>query len=263
MEDNLDIPGMESQKLTEITGPVIPTWTQGENPKFLERSSTVYAKFAIDELEQRGIKNRLFDSLIAGLPEGCYISGGFMVSLLLGDKNSKDIDIFCNSESAFKEICNMILNLSNKSRNPDEESDSWAYEGYNCTSDKSFNNGMNKDTRFLKFVNENDRRPDIQVMKMCWYDSPDHVIDTFDFTIVQICADREFIYMNPLTQLDLASKRLVLHRMQFPASTIRRLIKYANKGYYACPGSLVNISKNIQGWAGDTDIDETNFVYLD
>lgn len=252
---------LKYNNLKKIVGNVVPTWTKEENPHFMERTSTVYAKIELSELESRGIKNNLFDSLILGLPSGCYISGGFMVSLLLEDKNAKDIDIFCNSEQSFKEICNLILEMS---ENPEtDDTDLWAYKGYICQSEDSFNNGMNKETRFLKFIHKNGKRPDIQVMKMCWYDSPEHLIDTFDLTIVQVSCDNEFIYMNPLTQLDLSSKKLVLHRMQYPASTIRRIIKYANKGYYACPGSLVNISKEIQKWTQKIDIDEENFVYLD
>ena len=260
MKENIDN-FLNENKLLKITGDVIPTWTLSENPKFMERTSTVYAKIELGELESRGIKNNLFDSLINGLPEGCYISGGFMVSLLLEDKNAKDIDIFCNSENSFKEICNLLFEMSNNEEK--EDNDLWAYRNYICQSDNSFNNGMNKETRFLKFVHKEGKRPDIQVMKMCWYDSPEHLIDTFDLTIVQVSCDNKFIYMNPLTQLDLSKKRLVLHRMQYPASTIRRIIKYANKGYYACPGSLVNISKQIQQWTDSVDIDEENFVYLD
>jgi hypothetical protein len=98
-------------------------------------------------------------------------------------------------------------------------------------------------------------------MKMVWYEDASHVIDSFDFTISQFAfTNNSFVY-NGEAMMDLARKRLVLHRMQFPASTLRRLIKYASKGYYACPGSLINICEAIQTFNGSPDVNEV--VYVD
>lgn len=257
---NLNISSNRSDKITRKT--VEPLWGSEEDQPFLKKTDTVYSKIKISDLKDRGIENRLFDAIVDQLPKGCFIAGGFMVSLLQGDKKSKDIDLFCNSSESFVEICNLLLNPPEKKEDDDHL---WPFRGYVCQADIiSFNDSQNvKDIRFLQFKDKEGSKPDIQVMKMAWYESPEHVIDTFDLTVTQISTDGEFIYMNPLTPLDLASKKLVLHRMQFPASTIRRIIKYAGKGYYACPGSLVNISQHIQGWTGQSDIDEENFVYLD
>jgi hypothetical protein len=96
---------------------------------------------------------------------------------------------------------------------------------------------------------------------MVWYDNAEHVIDSFDFTVIQFAfTNKEFVF-NGMSFMDLARKRLVLHRMQFPASTMRRLIKYTQKGYYACPGSLVTICQAIQDYKGESDI--FNVVYVD
>lgn len=245
-----------------ITGIVSPLWQNDtDEVEFLKRTDTVYSKVPISALKERGIENRLFENLCENLPEGCYIAGGFMISLLQEDKNAKDIDIFCNSEESFKAVCNLLI--QNKEESITEDDNKWSIKGYYTKNSIQEFNINNQDIRFLKFENIKSSRPEIQVMKMAFYPTPEHVIDTFDLTIAQICSDGESIYMNPLTVLDLSKKKLVLHRMQFPASTIRRIIKYAGKGYYACPGSLVNISKNIQEWKGMSDIDEENFVYLD
>lgn len=265
---------LQDKKLLKITGKVFPLWEKPKEiqdnilnqkndgvPSFLTRTKTEYCKITYRDLLDRGVSNRLFEALIEILPEGCIISGGFMVNLLLGENKNKDIDIFCTSEKAFVEFCNLILNPPAKIEGDEDEY--WPIRDYETSADDSFNQN-NKEIRFLNFKHKTKpEKLQIQVMKMAWYDSPEHVIDTFDLTIVQIAADKDFIYMNPLTQFDLSSKKLVLHRMQFPASTIRRIIKYANRGYYACPGSLVNISKAIQEWGGISDINEDNFVYLD
>jgi len=255
---------VEDGKPILITGNIKPLWAKGtDEVDFLKRTDVEYSKVRLSALHERGIENNLFKALITYLPEGVYIAGGFMTSLLQDDKNAKDIDLFCNSEKAFKEVCNLILSPPEKKENDPDGDLAWAWRGYTTTTDIGKFNEHNESVRFLKFTHVGGKRPEIQVMKMSWYDNAEHVIDTFDLTIAQIATDGEFIYLHPLTQLDLAKKRLVLHRMQFPASTIRRIIKYASKGYYACPGSLVNISKEIQLWTGKVDIDEANFVYLD
>jgi hypothetical protein len=252
----------ESPKKPKITGKILPLWAAGTTEVlFLSRTDTAYAKVKVGSLHERGIQNGLFTALIATMPKGVYIAGGFMTSLLQEDKHAKDIDLFCNSEQAFKDICNMLIEPPEK-KDSDDGDVYWPFRGYKTETDIVKFNEHNESVRFLKFTHEGNR-PEIQIMKMSWYDSPEHVIDTFDLTIAQIATDGEFVYLNPLTQFDLAKKRLVLHRMQFPASTIRRIVKYAAKGYYACPGSLVNISSEIQQWTQKMDIDEANFVYLD
>ena len=87
--------------------------------------------------------------------------------------------------------------------------------------------------------------PPIQLVKLVWYDSAEHVIDSFDLTVVQFATDGEDLVFNPVAMLDLARKRIVLHRMQFPTSTLRRLVKYTKKGFYACPGSLQRICTEV------------------
>lgn len=245
--------------MNKIVPPIVPYWGSNDVPEFISRTEVGYAKLPIEQLGERGIVNKLFDSLIAGLPEGCIIAGGFMTNLLLEETKAKDIDIFCTSEAAFINLCNLLLEPPQAKEG--EEDKIWAYKGYKAEFDILEFNKSNKEERFVKFTNQ--KALSIQVMKMYWYDSPEHVIDTFDLTIAQVAADKRFIYMNPLTQLDLSKKRLVLHRMQFPASTIRRIVKYASKGFYCCPGSLVNIATKIQQHQSRLDIDEEKFVYLD
>lgn len=48
--------------------------------------------------------------------------------------------------------------------------------------------------------------------------------------------------------------------MQFPSSTLRRIIKYTKKGDYACPGSLANVAQLVSEHIDD---DDAQFVYVD
>ncbi len=65
----------------------------------------------------------------------------------------------------------------------------------------------------------------------------------------------------PMSTLkDLTKKHLVLHRMQFPSSTLRRVIKYSKKGFYACPGALVTIAQQVHE---NIDKEDGEYVYVD
>lgn len=215
---------------------------------FLVRTPTQYTKSDLNYLSKRGIENRLLDNLLEFLPDGAIIAGGFALSCVLDDKNAKDIDIFFTSKEAFDKTLALF------SLPVDKQSDDWAFQGY-----KVAEAPKGADNRYVLLTHET--RPAVQLLKMVWYDSPEHVIDSFDFTISQFAFTNKGFYYNGEAMLDLAKKRLVLHRMQFPASTLKRLIKYTKKGYYACPGSLVTICEAIQEYKGEMDINSV--VYVD
>lgn len=248
-------PKSNPKSLSDIK--IIPFWNNNtEKPDFLNKTNKEYIKFPLTELKERNIQNNLFDSIITYLPKDSYVVGGFALSLFNSDKNAKDIDFAFTSEQGFKDTYELFAN-------PPEEEDSWGYKGYRIETDLSSFEKNSDSYRFVSFVHENPNRPKIQLLKLYFYDSPEHIIDSFDLTISQFAFDNEFMYTSPLSILDVLRKKIVLHRMQFPASTIRRIIKYTQKGYYACPGSLINICNTIKDHVGDNDIDEMAFVYLD
>lgn len=222
---------------------------------FLTRTNTVYASAPLSILKDRGIENRLLDNLIDSLPDGVIIAGGFLTSVISEEDKSKDIDLFFTSEQAFRDTVT-LLTLSPSEH---KEDGSWSLNGYKIKGGEMPDLDKLGEQRYLVF--EHPSRPALQLLRMVWYDSPEHVIDTFDLTIAQFAATRAGLVYNPTAFLDLARKRIVLHRMQFPASTLRRVIKYAHKGYYACPGSLAKICEEIKAFAGNPDVNEV--VYVD
>lgn len=229
---------------------VRPFWSPEEAPAFLKRTSTQYARLPFSTLNDRGIENRLFDNIVENLPDGVILAGGFMTALLQDEKTSKDIDFFFTSEKALKEMME-LLNA------PPEEA--WAFKGYRLHNpEKTALNSL----RFLSYVHEGERPP-IQLIKLVWYESPEHVIDSFDLTLAQVAATNEALFLNPLAVFDIARKRIVLHRMQFPASTLRRVIKYTQKGYYACPGSLARIADEVAASIERDPSDNRKIVYVD
>lgn len=222
---------------------------------FLTRTPTTYASAPLSILKDRGIENRLLDNLVEHLPDGVIVAGGFLTSVIAEEDKSKDVDLFFTSEEAFR----ATVALLSESEAQHNERGSWSLGGYMIKGGVMPDLDKLGEQRYLTF--EHPSRPALQLLRMVWYDSPEHVIDTFDLTIVQFAASRAGLIYNPTAWLDLSRQRIVLHRMQFPASTLRRVIKYAHKGYYACPGSLAKICEEIKGFAGAADINEV--VYID
>lgn len=218
---------------------------------FLTKTETQYTHTGIDYLHKRGIENRLLENLLEFMPNGAIIAGGFALSVVIGDKNAGDIDFFFTSQKSFDDT----LELFTRDASANKDDGAWAYSGYSVKGDLD----PNRASRYVSLIHPT--RPAVQLLKMVWYDNADHVIDSFDFTVTQFAfTNKEFVF-NGLSMMDVVRKRLVLHRIQFPASTLRRLIKYATKGYYACPGSLVNICESIQTFNGEPDINSV--VYVD
>lgn len=252
------MPEFDNHPLTSASQPSAPSSTSQppfaqKFSHFMTRTQTQYAKAPLTLLSDRGIENRLLENLVEFLPDGAILAGGFLTNLLLEEDRFKDIDVFFTSEKAFEEMISFLQQTPEFHKG----NGSWAFSGYTLKGDIDLDNLG--ETRFIVF--EHPTRPALQLLRMVWYDSAEHVIDTFDLTIVQFAVDSTGLTYNPASFLDLSRKRIVLHRMQFPASTLRRLIKYADKGFYACPGSLANICKKIQEYKGETDVNQV--VYVD
>ncbi len=220
---------------------------------FLTRTTTPYVVDNISLLTGRGMENRLLENLIEFLPPGVIIAGGFMTSLIEAEKDAKDIDFFFTSIQSFCEFTNYILDQKRV-----KSEGCWALEGYKLKDGCTLAN-INS-YRYLTFVHPT--KPELQLLKMVYYTDAAHVIDSFDLTVAQFAVEKggKLTY-NPLSFLDIARKRLCLHRLQFPSSTLRRIIKYSKKGFYACPGSLANICQQIKDFQGPVDAHAV--VYVD
>lgn len=238
-----------SPKEFEITSPS-PSKTSFMDrfSHFMARTNTKYSSIE-NYLVDRNLENRLLDSLLQYLPDGAWIAGGFALALVEGRKDSKDIDIFCKDSRVFDEVVSLFKNPPKECGDGDG---GWAYSGYTLAEGTP---KVSEDTRFLLFTHPT--RPSVQILRMAWYDSAEHVIDSFDLTVAQFAFDNKgTLYFNPVSFIDVANKRLVLHRMQFPVSTLRRIVKYSKKGFNACPGSLEKVVKEIQQFSGDVDVNQ-------
>jgi len=231
----------------------------------------------VDEkaFSERGMAHKMLFEIQKALPEGAFIAGGCFERAIL-DEPIKDIDIFFRDEESFMEAFDALTEKEDLD-NLELVEDSEGNPEVKMNEGKGWNsNLLEKDadamegiidsdkTRFIVLTKKN--RPDIQLIKTMWYPSVEAVLHGFDFTAAQIgtktVSGQVQVVMNPMALSDIHRKRLVLWRMTFPTSTIRRMIKYAQKGYYACGGALATIALGIQGQMNDHP-DTTDVQYVD
>lgn len=82
---------------------------------------------------------------------------------------------------------------------------------------------------------------DVQCIRFAFYASAEEVIDSFDFTICQFAFDGINLTAGSYSLWDLGRKRLAVHRVTFPVSSMRRVLKYASQGFKACNGCLATL----------------------
>lgn len=74
---------------------------------------------------------------------------------------------------------------------------------------------------------------------------PEQVIDTFDLSVSQWAIDRRNIYWGDYTIQDCMRRRVRVNRIHHPLSTMRRMVKYTQRGFYACNGTMIDIARSL------------------
>ncbi len=186
----------------------------------------------------------LFD---LGIPEpnvnkGIWIAGGAIRRTLLNEPISSDIDYFFRDEKALQEFKAQIDIL---------------VAGGAFMIVKEIVNEYNI---CYKIKLANGRELDLQAIIIQFYSGPEEIIQSFDFTICQFVYDGDTLYVGDYSLMDLFSKRLAVHRITYATASLRRIIKYANQGYFLCQGAAKAF---LQAVVNNPDTLETKVRYID
>lgn len=209
-----------------------------------------YSVFNLKDLEDRGLDISFLKELSDNLPSGCSIAGGAVESIFRGEK-PKDYDVYFTDISSYRYLIKKILSAQKDSF--------WGQYKPNIEESILLKPQDEIEKLKIRFIDLTAKdKPKLQLITTMIYDSTEHILETFDFTAamgaIEIAdGDPEdssspklhSVILHPMMPIDVARKRLVLHRMTFPASTLRRMIKYTHKGYYACPGSIQKIAEAV------------------
>lgn len=153
--------------------------------------------------------------------EGPWLAGGALRRTICGQVPDSDFDFFFRNEEQLKRF---------KGRLEDEDNLRLHLENEHQ----------------IEFRGTIDDEPvKIQLIRFAYYKTAEQVIDSFDFTICQFVFDGMTLTCGDYSLWDLARKRLAIHKVTYPLSTMRRVLKYTNQGFTACSGCLTALLKAI------------------
>lgn len=160
------------------------------------------------------------------MPKGAWIAGGFLRSIIAGeDESGGDIDFFFQNEEAFNKTPDLIKYPS---------SVAGAEKVFNYYSIPEYEN-ISK-LRIIDCESFAAFRLNIQLVRLFWFESPEHVVDSFDFTACQFITDGKTLWYNLQGFEDIKTKTLRAHRETGDAiAALNRILKYQNKGYRIDP----------------------------
>lgn len=95
-----------------------------------------------------------------------------------------------------------------------------------------------------------------------YFPSASETIKEFDFTVCCAAVDIHNVYTHETFFIDLAKRQLMINKLPFPLSTMWRMQKYIQKGYYMCSGEMLKLSKAIGELKTNTKEGEENAIDL-
>tara|TARA_B100001105_G_scaffold249743_1_gene237158 strand:+ start:1283 stop:2038 length:756 start_codon:yes stop_codon:yes gene_type:complete len=171
--------------------------------------------------------------------DGVYLGGGSLRNLLGGDDVIADIDIF------FKNKTSLLQAIEVMQRYDGSESGDW-YEAFRCPANEliTYKTAIEK--------HEDDRTPEdyksqkkIQFITKSFYNSPEDLINTFDFIPTCACLYKGALYTHPDWVQHVKKRTLGLHFISYPVASVFRMMKYKDKGYHVLTESVLEMVTQI------------------
>lgn len=179
--------------------------------------------------------------------EDVFLCGGAMLRWFTGKgietdydyffKTKEDADIWVKSTHGIFTISGYQGNLTK------EEADEVCLDENGKFSEVPEESIISEDIRAVNLSTEDGKK--VQAVYVIRGMNPSEVISTFDLTISAIGTDGANVYMNEHTIVDMLRRRLRINMIHHPLSTARRIFKYAKRGYFACNGTLIEMSKAV------------------
>ncbi len=169
--------------------------------------------------------------------DGPWVAGG-APRRAITNKEESDFDFFFPSEDALAAFVSRL-----------KES------GFEVSSDGKMNT-----TLFGKIGEEKQRSVKVQAIKI-YAPTVEEVLSSFDFTICMFGDDGTGeLVMHDMAIFDLLNKRLVVNRISYAASSVRRMLKYAKQGYTLCDGAITAL---LEAVGTDPSIIRSEVKYVD
>lgn len=171
----------------------------------------------------------------------CWVAGGCVRDYFSIGKMSSDIDIYFPSEEDYKKAIEYLCKSNTRVM---------------VSEDIDENNAKvitkiitSKETAKIVFENDNVTKVLYNGMKFDiikkYFPSVKDTILEFDFTVCCAGVDLHNVYTHDTFFIDLSKRQLMINKLPYPLSTMWRMQKYINKGYYMCSGEMLKLSKAI------------------
>jgi len=175
--------------------------------------------------------------------KGPWVAGGCVRRLISNTEPfASDIDVFFSSEEQKNEWVERI-NSSEK---------------YKCKSQKSNDHNTTLEADFV--TDDAMHTIKLQAIHIQYYQSPQEVIDSFDYTICQFVTDGEEFLAGDYSLYDLSKNRLVVHRISYGVASLRRMMKYGNQDFKVCSGAMASL---LQAVADNPELIHQEIEYID
>lgn len=152
----------------------------------------------------------------------CWVAGGSVRDYFMGIPIKTDIDIFFPDKNNYDKASNYFKK----------------------------NNAIIKweSDKGMKILYKNKT---FDIIKM-FFKNPKETINAFDFTVSMFAVDKDNVYYDDMSFIDLSKRQLMINKITFPESTTSRMNRYLKKGFNICNGELYKIIKSI----GDKYVEE-------
>ena len=151
----------------------------------------------------------------------CYVAGGFIRRWWNNLKQDSDIDLFFKSQQDYDVVIKRLEPLTIAPAKITETNQMYELKVTDAWTIK------------------------VQAIKHKFYPSMEDLLDSFDFTICQFGFNGQNIVMTNEALIDSQRTRLVPHKIQFGASSLRRIVKYTQQGYFLCAGAATEFLKQV------------------
>lgn len=165
-----------------------------------------------------------------------WVAGGCVRDYFSVGKLSSDIDLYFPTQSDFDGVKKYLVEQTYK-------------QVIEKNDDKEIIKQLPKKKAKVIFENDN-------VIKLLYngrqfdlvkkfFASASDCINEFDFTVCSAAVDIKQVYTHETFFIDLSKRQLMINKLPFPLSTMRRMQKYIQRGYYMCSGEMLKLSKAI------------------
>lgn len=76
-----------------------------------------------------------------------------------------------------------------------------------------------------------------------FFPDPRATIEAFDFTVSMFAVDSRKVYHGESSFIDLAKRQLMINKITYPASTMRRAFRYYTKGFRMCSDEMKKLAE--------------------